>query len=461
MFLIFGSSGLGLRLAKWCSSRGQCVLIGLANDLPMGEDLVNCEIIAIPHAVELSNLPISNKQPTAILYLDDKSLTDIEPLESLKKIYPNTPILTTIPMEGDGYDVISIDDISFSAMQNRIRAWERNQGASTLEKYLTSLSDNSKVAIFCHDNPDPDALAAALAMHELCVHCGHQPEILHGGLIEHHQNQAMVKLLDIPLRRLILEWEVNDVIKESDIVIAVDFHRSGANNILPIDCIPHIIVDHHTVDESVTADIAMVSSEYSSTSSMVASLLMDLDFTMNERLATALAFGIKTDTLGFTRKFNTVDIRALMWLNAWVDADMLRSIELPPRSREALESFSEALQNKVHLDNLVIAPISNLANRDALAQIADFLLPTEGVEIVVCYGIRRGKIILSVRSSNDEIHVGRVLSKRFPEGLAGGHKSLAGGQIPIELLIDQDNINDKTSQIAMEKMGDIIHELFG
>ena len=123
MFLIFGSSGLGLRLAKWCSSRSQCVLIGLANDLPMGEDLVNCEIIAIPHAVGLSNLPISNKQPTAILYLDDKSLTDIEPLESLKKIYPKTPILTTIPMEGDGYDVISIDDISFSAMQNRIRAW--------------------------------------------------------------------------------------------------------------------------------------------------------------------------------------------------------------------------------------------------------------------------------------------------------------------------------------------------
>ena len=104
----------------------------------MGVELVNCEIIAIPHAIELSNLPISNKQPTAILYLDDKSLSDIEPLESLKKIYPKTPILTTIPMEGDGYDVISIDDISFSAMQNRIRAWERNQGASTLEKYLTT-----------------------------------------------------------------------------------------------------------------------------------------------------------------------------------------------------------------------------------------------------------------------------------------------------------------------------------
>ena len=72
---------------------------------------------------------------------------------------------------------------------------------------------------------------------------------------------------------------------------------------MPKDCIPHIIIDHHSVDDPVTADLAMVSSEYSSTSSMVASLLMSSDFEMNSRVATALAFGIKTDTLGFTQKF--------------------------------------------------------------------------------------------------------------------------------------------------------------
>ena len=457
MFLIFGSSGLGLRLAKWCSMRKPCTLIGIAADLPMGENLPNCEIIALPTSMGLTDLPLNINSPTAILYLDDKSINDDEPLEAIKRKWPKTPILTTIPIEGDGYDLISIDDISFSAMQDRIRGWERKEGASTLDNYLKSISDNSKVTIFCHDNPDPDALASALAMNELFVNYGHTSQIVHGGMIEHHQNQAMVKELEIPVRRLILDWEITDLIKESDLIVAVDFHRPGANNIMPKDCIPHIIIDHHSVDDPVTADLAMVSSEYSSTSSMVASLLMSSDFEMNSRVATALAFGIKTDTLGFTRNFNAVDVRALLWINAWVDKEKLRAIEMPPRSIEALDSFAAALNDKLHIENLILAPVHNLTNRDSLAQIADFLLPTEGVDTVVAYGIRRNKVILSVRSNRENLHVGKLLSNNFPDGLAGGHKSLGGGQIPFDI-IDVDNVqvdnpsNDFIMELTMQRL---------
>ena len=98
MFLIFGSSGLGLRLAKWCSTRKNCTLIGLADDLPIGEALENCEIIALPSSMPLAELPISNNSPTAILFLDDKSIADDEPLEVIKRKWPKTPILTTIPV---------------------------------------------------------------------------------------------------------------------------------------------------------------------------------------------------------------------------------------------------------------------------------------------------------------------------------------------------------------------------
>ncbi len=451
MFLIFGSSGLGLRLAKWCSIRKPCTLIGIAADLPIGEDLPNCEIIALPTSMALTDLPLNINSPTAILYLDDKSINDDEPLEAIKRKWPKTPILTTIPIEGDGYDLISIDDISFSAMQDRIRGWERKEGASTLENYLKSISDNSKVTIFCHDNPDPDALASALAMNELFVNYGHTSQIVHGGMIEHHQNQAMVKELEIPVRRLILDWEITDLIKESDLIVAVDFHRPGANNIMPKDCIPHIIIDHHSVDDPVTADLAMVSSEYSSTSSMVASLLMSSDFEMNSRVATALAFGIKTDTLGFTRNFNAVDVRALLWINAWVDKEKLRAIEMPPRSIEALDSFATALNEKLHIENLILAPVHNLTNRDSLAQIADFLLPTEGVDTVVAYGIRRNKVILSVRSNRENFHVGKLLSNNFPDGLAGGHKSLGGGQIPFDIIgVDDVQVDNPGNDLIME-----------
>ena len=461
MFLIFGSSGLGLRLAKWCSTRRNCTLVGMAQDLPIGQNLENCEIIALPGPVKLTDLPLNNHSPTAILYLDDKSLNDLDPLGSIKNKWPNSPILTTIPMEGDGYDLISIDDISFSAMQDRIRGWERNEGASSLENYISGLTDGSKVTIFCHDNPDPDALASALAMNELFSKHGHTSQIVHGGMIEHHQNQAMVKQLEIPVRRLILDWEIADVVKDSDVIVAVDFHRPGANNIIPNDCIPHVIIDHHSVDEPVTADMAMVSSEYSSTSSMVASLLMSSDFEMTPRVATALAFGIKTDTLGFTREFNAVDIRALLWINAWVDKDILRSIEMPPRSVEALESFTDALNNKIQHHSTIIAPVSNLKNRDSLAQIADFLLPTEGVDTVIALGTRRGKVILSVRSNREGLHVGKTLSSNFPDGLAGGHKTLGGGQIPFEFIIGKSTADDTDlEKLAIESTMSMLSGIF-
>ena len=342
MFLVFGSNHLAVRLSKWCAKRHKCVLIGLASSLPIEESLDDCEIIALPSPVELSSIPLIEHIPTAILYLDDDALIDANSLDQIKMKWPDTPILTTVPLEGDGIDLVSIDDISFAAMQDRIRSWERKASASVVESYLNSIPKGSKVAIFCHDNPDPDALASGLAMLELVEKIGLSGSILHGGLIEHQQNRAMVQLLEIPTRRLILDWEVSDAINNSEVIITVDFHRPGANNILPVDCIPNIVIDHHTVEDTVAADIVLVRSEFSSTSSLITSLLMSLNHQISTKTATALAFGIKTDTLGFTRDFNAVDLRALSWLNAFVDREIARSIEIPPRSQETLESFYNA-----------------------------------------------------------------------------------------------------------------------
>ena len=460
MFLVFGSNQLAVRLSKWCAKRHKCVLIGLASSLPIEEPLDECEIIALPSPVELSSIPLIEHIPTAILYLDDDALIDSNSLDQIKMKWPETPILTTVPLEGDGIDLVSIDDISFAAMQDRIRSWERRASASVVENYLNSIPKGSKVAIFCHDNPDPDALASGLAMLELVQNMGLEGSILHGGLIEHQQNRAMVQLLEIPTRRLILDWEVSDAIKDSEVIITVDFHRPGANNILPVDCIPNIVIDHHTVEDTVAADIVLVRSEFSSTSSLITSLLMSLNHQISTKTATALAFGIKTDTLGFTRDFNAVDLRALSWLNAFVDKDIARSIEIPPRSQETLESFSNALNNRIKIGNNLLAPLLEMPNRDSLAQIADFLLPTEGIDTVVVYGVRRGKIILSARTKRRDIHIGKILSSHWKDGLAGGHRELAGGQIPFEVILeevpedlDQANIN------ALEQMTEELKSL--
>jgi nanoRNase/pAp phosphatase (c-di-AMP/oligoRNAs hydrolase) len=399
------------------------------------EDVGDCEVLPLPSQMLAAELPDSGHHPTAVILVDAEVLSDSVPLLALRGRWPDVPLLTT-EAEGvdDSVDGIDTDEIIAAAYREKIRSWERHAGAKVLETYLKGLSEESKVAIFCHDNPDPDALASALAMEAVCTSLGHFPTIYHGGLIEHQQNQAMVRLLEIPLRRIILDWELDDVLNEADCIVTVDFHQPGANNVLPEECVPHIIIDHHASDKPVSADVAFLRPEYSATSSLIANLLMNMSVDMTPRLATALSFGIRTDTLSFTRSFNPVDLRALMWLNTWVDSKLLASIEAPLKSQDTLETFTQALANKKHDGTLILVPISSLKSRDDLSQVADFLFATKETEVVVVYGIQRNKVLLSARSRRNNLHLGLVLSKHFPDGQAGGHKGLAGGQILFETL---------------------------
>lgn len=448
MFLIFGSDPLAIRLAEWIGARSRVRIIGLADQIV---GMPDAEIVALPTEMELHEMPLPDVTPTAILLLEE-IICDDDPVQELRNHWPNTPILSTIDIAGA--ERISVEDLTISAIQDRLRSIDRKQGASEVLRRINE-ETNAKVLIVCHDNPDPDALASALAMKHLCDSIGHVSTIIHGGMIEHQQNRAMVKLLQMDVRKLILDWEVEDLLKDSDLVICVDFSHPGANNVLPKSCVPHIVIDHHTSETRPAGDAILVRSEFAATSSLVASLLINAEVEMNREVATALAFGIRTDTLGFTRSFNAVDLRALSWLGAWIDWDLMRSFESPPRSHEVLSIFKQALTDAVLENGLMLAPIAQMADRDALSQVADFLLPTEEVDVVIAYGTRMSKVILSARSTNDSLHIGKILSQTFETGSAGGHKSLAGGQIPFEEL-GCDNAEE-----AMVKMTAILKKAFG
>ena len=182
---------------------------------------------------------------------------------------------------------------------------------------------------------------------------------------------------------------------------------------------------------------------------------MNMSLEMTPRLATALSFGLRTDTLSFTRSFNQVDLRALMWLNTWVDDELLQSIQAPLRSPETLESYREALATMVQNDGLVLAPIKNLVRRDDLAQVADFLFATSNTDLVIVYGIQRQKVLLSARSRREHLHIGLALSKEFPDGQAGGHRVMAGGQVGISGHINiGNNVQIAAKSAVLKSVGD-------
>lgn len=459
MYLLIGAGDPLARLAAWCKrSRPTCV-VTLASSLQSEDNLDGCDVVALPQAMLVDDLPTPSRHPNLIVVLNAEPIDTDNVVADLSSRWPGVPIIGPEPEGETGVaDPLRPEDLLLSAAKDRVRAQERHTGASVLDAHFAGLAEGSSVAIFCHDNPDPDALASALAVQRLVERRGLTGRIYHGGLIEHHQNRAMVQLLGIETTRLIMGWEIADVLAAADAVVAVDFHQPGANNVLPKDHVPNVILDHHAVGDLPAADVAIVHPEFSATSSLVASLMTALDAEMDAVLATALAFGIRTDTLGFSRGVSPADLRALSWLNAWVDHELLRQIEAPPRSREALAAFAEALASMTLEGGVLLAPLLHLPNRDALAQVADFLLATEGVDTVVVYGPRQGRVILSARTRNPDLHLGRTLAGRFPEGQAGGHRSLAGGQIQFAGLVDGEN---PAIEHVIERMTDALRDLLG
>ena len=77
------------------------------------------------------------------------------------------------------------------------------------------------------------------------------------------------------------------------------------------------------------------------------------------------------------------------------------------------------------------------------------------------FGTRRGKVILSVRTNREELHVGRILSNNFPEGLAGGHKTLGGGQIPFDFITGNSEItNEDEVTLVLERATELLKKIF-
>jgi nanoRNase/pAp phosphatase (c-di-AMP/oligoRNAs hydrolase) len=81
--------------------------------------------------------------------------------------------------------------------------------------------------------------------------------------------------------------------------------------------------------------------------------------------------------------------------------------------------------------------VGRTRERDALPQAADYLATLEGVETAIVFGIVEESIHLSGRSTDARIHIGEVLSRAFEDvGSAGGHREMAGGEVPLGIFAD-------------------------
>ena len=251
---------------------------------------------------------------------------------------------------------------------------------------------------------------------------GVESQIVYQGIIGRAENWALVRCLGHPLSLL------NDFTLP---VILVDTQPGIGNNPWQPDMQTVAVIDHHPRKE-IVAEVPFVDvrSQMGATATIIYEYFMCLGLEIPTVMATALFYGIKTDTRGLSRGASSADAAAYYHLQSQINAEALAEIERAQVPAAYFKSFADALNETKVFNNLVVAYVGNMHYPDMAAEMADQLVRLEEIEWVICSGIYNNKLLLAVRTANDRNDAGELVKAIVQkDGTAGGHGTMAGGQI--------------------------------
>jgi len=325
---------------------------------------------------------------------------------------------------------------------------------------LDLLGEGTELTIVCHNNPDPDCLASALALGRIAAHAGiDERRILYSGNISHQQNRAFINLLELDLRPFDAETVTNR--PEGSLLAFVDHSTPGVNNEVPGEVAVDIVIDHHPSD-GIEARFVDHREEIGATATILAEYIQSLEVAVDATLATALLFAIRRETLGFLRGTTTAEYAAAGALHESADMDLLRTLSNPSVSGATVDAIGDAIENRSVRGNVLITHVGRTSERDALPQASDYLATLEGVETAIVFGIIDDAIEISARSTDPRVHVGDALDAAFADvGSAGGHREMAGGEIPLGIFAgdteDDPNLIGIVERLITRRLVDELH----
>jgi nanoRNase/pAp phosphatase (c-di-AMP/oligoRNAs hydrolase) len=196
---------------------------------------------------------------------------------------------------------------------------------------------------------------------------------------------------------------------------------------------PQVVIDHHETGGVLTGVLFRdLRPHVGATSTMVAGYLLEQNIAITPRVATALLYGIESETAGYPREAGSLDDGALVWLYPRADKDLLARIRNPKLPQSHFATFQHALANAFLYRDVVVSWCGPVTQPDIIAELADFFVRFDQVNWAIAVGLFDGLLKLSVRVSLLGGHSGEVL-REVVDGLgtAGGHDKRAGGAIPL------------------------------
>ncbi len=292
-----------------------------------------------------------------------------------------------------------------------------------------ALKGTKRLIVLTHDNPDPDSVSSAIALAYLVKNKFKIPTaVKYGGIVGRAENRAMIRVLGLRVSAL----KDSDFKKGSEFAV-VDMQPRTGNNSFPGNRKPLIVIDHHVLRKTTKAEFIDIRTNYGATATILTEYLIESGLEIPATIATALSYGISSETQDLGREAGEKDIQAYLALFPMSNKKALANITHPKLPRDYFFVLNRALHHSHVYKNAIATSLGEIKNPDYVAFIADFMLRCERINWSMCLARYKERIIVSIRTTNQKGNAGRFLRRLIGKrGTAGGHGMIAGGQVPCQ-----------------------------
>lgn len=297
---------------------------------------------------------------------------------------------------------------------------------------LRDLLEYNNIVVQCHDHPDADAIASGYGLYTYFKEQGKKVRLVYGGrgVVRKSNLVTMIRELDIPLEH------VRNMGKEhpAELLITVDCQYGEGNvSLYPAQSVA--VIDHHPVDQKLP-NLSRVESELGACATLVWLMLQEegYDINTNEDLATALYYGLYTDTSNFDGLYQEKDIQ--LKEEAAIDYGLITRLKNANISIEELEVAGAALLRCDYNEQYRFAVVkAGPCDPNVLGLISDMVLEVDAIDVCAVFNIQPNGVKLSIRSCDENIRANDLAAKLCQGiGSGGGHEMKAGGFLQMGLL---------------------------
>ncbi len=298
---------------------------------------------------------------------------------------------------------------------------ERAANRRRVRQLRRALHGARHCAFLVQHDPDPDALASAVALRQALALGADRAPIVTCGQVTRPENRRLIAELGIVVRHV-----RTAELRRLQPLVLVDVQPPYFGDALPEVA---AVIDHHPTTAPYRATYRDVRTSYGASATMAAEYLLSAgEDALTRPVATALLYGIITDTKSLSRSASEKDLQMFALLFTRADHAALRRIQHPSYSYRSLARFGRALERVRVQRGLAYVHLGRLpaSEEHIVAQLAEFCLGIDDASVSAVSGVFGRNVVMSTRALRPETALGERLHDAFGRyGSAGGHAVMA------------------------------------